>query len=229
MLLGTVVNALLILAGTMIGRMFRNLPEHVHRTIMHGIGLVVVLIGLSMALKTEKMLSVLISMAVGGALGSALALEDRLNRFSENMEKRWGGSGGLSTGFVAGTLVFCVGPMAILGSLDSGLRNDHSILLTKSLLDGFASIVFASTMGWGVLFSAVPVFLYQGLMTVGASWITAWIPGDVLEMIIQQVTSTGGLLIMAIGTNLLGITRIRVADFLPALVLTAIAAPWVSF
>jgi uncharacterized protein len=196
---------------------------------MQGIGLVVVLIGLSMALKTEKLLSVLISMALGGAIGSGLRLEDRLNRWSENLEQKMGGRGNLSTGFVTGALVFCVGPMAILGSLDSGLRHDHDILVTKAMLDGFASIVFSSTLGWGVLLSAVPVFLYQGAMTLSASWITQWISGGMLNVVIQQVTATGGLLILAIGTNLLEMTKIRVADFLPALLLSAAGAIWFSF
>jgi uncharacterized membrane protein YqgA involved in biofilm formation len=228
-LLGTIANAMAILIGSLLGRRFKHMKESMSQTVMQGIGLVIIVIGITMALKTDRLFLVLVAIVLGAVIGSWLRIEERLEIWSKEIESRFGEKNEFATSFVTGVLVFCVGPMAILGSLDSGLRNQHDILFTKALLDGFTAMIFSSTLGVGVLFSAIPVFLYQGLMTICSSWITQFISQSQLDLIILQMTSVGGILIIAIGCNLLKITSIRVANLLPALPIVIIATPFISY
>ncbi len=223
-LLGTIVNGIAIAIGALLGSRLNGMRKEIHETAMQGIGLVVIVIGLSMALKTEDLILVLIAIVVGGMLGSWIGLERWLNRFETWMEQRVKGESQFAAAFVTSTLVYCVGPMSILGGLDSGLRDDHQILYTKSLLDGFSAVIFSSTLGVGVLFSLVPVVVYQGGIALSADWIAQLLDEKALDLMIQQVTAVGGLMIVGIGINLLKLAQIRVADLLPAIPIAAVCS-----
>lgn len=224
-LFGTIVNGLAIILGAWIGVKIKGFSASMQDTVMKAIGLAVLVLGFTMALEGQAFLIVILSLAIGAIIGERFQLEGKLNRLGDMMEKRmkkYGGDGRFSEGFVAATLLFVVGAMAIIGALDSGFRQDHSVLLTKSMLDGFSSIVFAATMGIGVMFSAIPVVLYQGSIALLATWIIRIIPESLLDLIIAEITAVGGIMIMAIGLNILGVEKIRVANLLPALVIAVL-------
>ncbi|AOM81419.1 DUF554 domain-containing protein [Salisediminibacterium beveridgei] len=224
-LFGTLVNGLAIVVGAWIGVKIKGFSTSMQETVMKAIGLAVIVLGFTMALEGQTFLIVILSLAVGAILGERFQLEGKLNQLGQVMERRmkkYGGDGRFAEGFVAATLLFVVGAMAIIGALDSGFRQDHSVLLTKSMLDGFSSIVFAAAMGIGVMFSAIPVVLYQGSIALLATWIIRMIPEQLLDLMIAEITAVGGVMIMAIGLNLLGIEKIRVANLLPALVIAII-------
>lgn len=214
-MLGTIVNTLAIIGGGAAGALLRKgIPERYGESVMHAIGLAVILIGIRGALKSDDLLVVILSLVFGTLLGEGLRLEAWLERTGRFLESRFDHSGGTFTkGFVTASLIYCVGAMAIVGSLESGLAGDHQTLYAKSILDGTASIVLASTLGIGVMFSSIPVFLYQGLITVSASFLKAYLVTEV----ILQMSAVGGLLIMAIGLNLLEIKKIRVGNMLPSI------------
>ncbi len=214
-MLGTIVNTVAIIAGSLIGLFFKgSIPEKYSKTIMHAIGLAVILIGLKTALKTDDILIIIISLAIGSVIGELLRIEDRLERLGKWLGHLVSGDNeGIAKGFVTASLIYCVGAMAIVGSLESGLSGNHQTLFAKSLLDGIGSILFASTLGIGVLFSAVSVFLYQGAITLAASTLKPFlIPGVVVQM-----SAVGGLLILAIGINLLEIKKLKIGNMLPAI------------
>jgi len=217
---GTIANAAAIIAGSLVGIvMHGRFPENVKTIVFQALGLAVLLIGLQMALKMERPLVVVFSLVLGGIAGELLRIEDRLEALGERLKRLARSKSALFTdGFVSASIMFCVGSMAILGALEDGLRGDPTIFLTKATLDGFASIPLASTYGVGVLFSAVPILLYQGAMTLAAGSLR----GFVTPQLLNQITATGGLLILSIGVNLLGLTRIKVANLLPALVAAAL-------
>ena len=214
-MLGTIVNAIAIIAGSILGLVFKGgIPKKYHVTIMQAISLAVILIGLRMAFKTEGILLVVFSLVIGSLMGELLRIEDRLENFGKLLEKRFSkGGNGLAKGFVVTSLIFCVGSMAIVGSLESGLSGNHQTLFAKSALDGFSSIIFASLFGIGVLFSSISVFIYQGFITMAASLIKPFL----VSAVINQMSAVGGLLIMAIGFNLLEIQKIKVGNMLPAI------------
>ncbi len=216
-MLGTIVNVIAIIAGSLIGLLFRNgIPEKYKQTVMQAVGLSVVLIGISGALKTDDLLLVIISLAVGSILGEMLQIENRLEALGKKLGRIIGkGDDGISKGFVTASLVFCIGAMAIVGALESGLSGNHQTLYAKSVLDGISSIIFASTLGVGVLFSALSVLVYQGAITVSAAFIKQFLVPEV----VAQMSSVGGLLIMAIGFNLLEMKRIRIGNMLPAILI----------
>lgn len=223
-LFGTIVNGLAIIIGALIGTQLRNIPERVKVTVMQAIALSVVVIGVGMGLKSENFLIVIGSLAIGGVLGEKWEIEEKLNQLGKWLEKKTGAKeeGSFAKGFVTATLIYVVGAMAILGALDSGLRNDHSVLYTKSMLDGFSSILFTSTLGIGVMFSAFPVMIYQGTIAILATKIVNLVPQEIMDAFIVEMTATGGVMILAIGLNILGITTIRVANLLPAILVTAV-------
>lgn len=214
-MIGTITNTAAIVAGSLIGVFLRRgIPDPVKETVMQGLGLSVLLIGIQMSLKTENVLLVVISMVVGGAIGQALDIEKFLARLGSRLEVRFGGGEGrLSRAFISASLIYCVGAMAILGSIEDGLNGNPSILFAKSTLDGVSAIIFSSTMGIGVIFSAAPVFIYQGAITLLAETFKGVLTGGV----IRELTATGGLLIVGIAVNVLGIREIRVGNLLPAL------------
>jgi uncharacterized membrane protein YqgA involved in biofilm formation len=222
MLLGTAANVAAIVLGTLLGLLLRQrLPQRIATISTQGLGLVTALIGLQMVIATQNILIVLVSIVVGGVMGELAQIEARLEAFGVRIEKRFGRRHGkFATAFVTSTLLYCVGPLAILGSLQDGLRGDYSILLTKSGLDGIASVAFASTLGIGVLFSAIPVLVYQGSITIAASMLEPYLTSH----IINEITATGGVLIIGIALNVLKVAKIRVGNMLPGILLAAILA-----
>lgn len=220
-LFGTIVNGLTIILGAWLGIHLKKISDNMKETVMKAIGLAVIILGIDMTLQGEQFLFVILSLALGAIIGEKWNLDGKLNdlgKWIENKMKKKA-DGKIAEGFVAATLLFVVGAMGIIGALDSGLRNDHSILITKSVLDGFSSIVFAATLGLGVIFSAFPVVIYQGSIALGATFITEWIPQIYMDRFITEITAVGGIMIMGIGLNLLGIVKIRVANLLPALII----------
>ena len=218
---GTLVNAAAIIAGGLLGLCLqKGIQERFKTTIMQAISLSVILIGIRAALGASDLLGVIVCMAVGSLLGEAMGIEGRIEALGNLAEKRFSRSanGGFSKGLVTASLVFCVGSMAIVGSLESGLTGSHETLFAKSLLDGITSVVFASTFGSGVIFVAVPVLVYQGAITLGAAMLKPFLTAEV----IAQMSGVGGLLIAAIGINMLQLARIRIGNMLPAIFLPLI-------
>ena len=213
-MLGTIVNALAIIAGSLLGFVLKGgIPQAYRVTIMQAVGLTVVLIGLKGAFQAREILLLIFSMAIGSLCGEFLKIEQRLENLGDWLERRLAGSGnGVSRGFVTASLIFCVGSMAIVGSLESGLAGNHQTLFAKSVLDGITSIIFTSTLGIGVIFSAVSVFVYQGLITVTATMVKPFLTPSV----INEMSAVGGLLITAIGINLLEIKKLKLGNMLPA-------------
>ncbi|WP_404348657.1 DUF554 domain-containing protein [Sutcliffiella horikoshii] len=222
-LLGTIVNGICIVLGTLIGKIFTRIPENTKETVMKIIGLAVFLLGAQMGFKSNEFLIVIISLVVGAVLGEWINLDRKLNNVGNWLERKMGSKqqGSVSKGFVTATLIFVIGAMSVVGSLDSGLRGDHQVLYTKSIIDGFTSIVLTTTLGIGVLFSAVPVMIYQGSIALFATQIDRFVPSDLLELLIFEITATGGVMIMAIGMNIIGVTAIRVANLLPGILIAA--------
>jgi len=219
---GTLVNTGTVMLGSLIGlAVGARLPEKVKQIVMNSLGLCTLLIGFKMAFKGEQILLIIGSLVLGGIIGELLDIEGWLERLGEKIKKRVKSeSGNFVVGFVTASLVFCVGPMTVVGSIEDGIRGDASILYAKSVLDGFASIAFASGLGVGVLFSAVTVLVYQGLLTLLGQKLSFLLDQHVLN----ELTATGGLMIVGIGLLLLDIKKVRVGNFLPALVIVIILA-----
>lgn len=216
---GTLVNSVGIVAGSLVGLVLKkNVPLKYQQTVMHGLALAVGLIGLQMALKTQNILIVILSIVLGGLLGEFIDIDKRLNRIGEWLTLRMGDKyGDAGQGFITGSLVFCVGAMAIVGSIQDGLTGDASTLYAKAMLDTVASVVFSSTMGIGVALSSISVLCYQGLVTILASSLS----GLISEAMITEMTAVGGLLILGISLLILEIKVIKVANLLPAVPVAA--------
>lgn len=222
--MGTLINTAAVIAGGTLGLLLgHRLPKRVQETVMHGLGLVTLVIGAQLALETKNILIVLGSLLLGGILGEWWEIEGRLENLGRRLE-RWLAKKGattdegripLSRGFVMASLLFCVGPMTILGSIQDGLTGDFSLLATKSLLDGFASLALASTLGVGVPLAALTVFTYQGTLTL----LAAYLGGFLTDPMIGEISAAGGVLIIGLGLVLLEIKRLRVANYLPALLI----------
>lgn len=223
-LVGSIINALLIVIGGGLGHFLRNIPERMKTTVMSIIGLAVALLGIQMGFESTNFIIMIISLVVGAVIGELLDLDEKFNAFGKRVEALFGSghNSNIAEGFVTASLIFVIGSMAIIGALDSGLRNDHNVLITKGIIDGFAAIVLASTLGIGVILSAVPVLVYEGLLAISAGFISAYIPEQALNLFIKEMTATGGVMIMAIGLNIAGITKIRVANLLPGIMVVAI-------
>lgn len=222
-LTGSYINVALVVLGGAIGLLLKKgLPERVSDAVMKGLGLCVLYIGISGCLKGENALIAVISMAVGTIFGSAVDLDKRMNNLAVKVEnklsKNSSGENNMAQGLVTATLLFCVGAMAVVGSLDSGISGDYSTLATKSVIDGVSSIVLASTLGYGVLLSSIPIFLYQGSITLLAGVVAPFLN----EYTVNEMTCVGSLLIIAIALNMLKITNIKVMNSLPAVFLPVI-------
>ena len=220
---GTLINTATVIVGSTAGTFLRSrLPSRVRQMVMWGVGLVSLVIGLQMSLSTKNILIVLGGLLAGGIIGELIRLEEGLNKLGDTLQAKLSGEkdSTFSKGFVTASLLFCVGPMTILGSIQDGLSGDYTLLATKSILDGFASLALAAAMGWGVLFAALTVLVYQGGLTLGAGLVKTLLT----EPMAAEMTATGGTLILAIGLNLLDLMAVRVANFLPALVIAPMLA-----
>lgn len=226
-MIGTLINVALILLGCGLGLALRKgIPERLQSTTMKALGLSVVLIGLSGALKTTDTMCVIISMAVGGLIGSAVDIEKRLSNLGDFAERKLGrfsgAQGSISKGFVTASLVYCVGAMAIVGAINSGIHGDHSTLIAKGILDGVSAVIFTSTLGIGVALSALAVLVYQGTIALLATWIAPVLS----ETMIGEMSAVGGLLIMSIGLNMLyDKEHIPVGNLLPAIFVPLVYLP----
>ena len=214
-MIAQVVNALAIAVGALVGNKLRGgISERFRSILMQGMALAVMLIGITGAIKTTDALVVVVSLAIGALVGEGVNIEKRLEQVGDALKRRVkGAEASFTQGFVSASLIFCVGAMAIVGSLDAGLRGEYSTILTKSLIDGITATMLASTLGLGVIFSAVAVFVYQGAITLLAGLLQPLLT----EAIITEMSAVGGLLIFAIGLNMQGITKIRVGNLLPAI------------
>ncbi len=216
-MLGTVVNALSIVIGTAVGLILKSgIRDNYRQTIMNAIALSVLLIGIMGAVKTNDLLLLIFSLAIGSIIGEALKIEDRLAGLGKLIESKTSSTdGSVSKAFVTASLVFCVGSMAIVGSIESGLTGNNQTLFAKAVLDGIIAIFLSSTLGFGVIFSAAAVFLYQGIITLLSSSLKAFLTSEM----IREISAIGGVLIMAIGLNMLKIKKIKVGNMLPAIIL----------
>jgi len=216
-MLGTIVNVVAVIVGTTIGCLLRHaIPEKIQKVIMQAIGLGVVAIGLSSAILTENFVLFIVSLALGAVIGKGIGIENGLESLGDKLQKRFAGSGNtVAEGFVTATLIFCVGSMTILGSIQSGLTGNHELLFTKSILDGIVSVILASTLGWGVGLSAIIILLLQGGLTLAASLVAPFMTADVT----RELSAVGGAIIIGIGINLLDIKKIHVGDMLPAILI----------
>lgn len=218
-MLGTIVNTAAVVGGSLIGLLLKGgLKPRFSEIMMKALALCVLYIGISGSLKTQNVLLLILSLVIGALLGEAADVDTRLTGLGNWIEgklSKGGKQGSISEGFVTASLLYCIGSMAIIGSIQSGLEGNHSTLFVKSILDGVASIIYASTLGVGVMLSAISVFVYQGALTLGAGFL-----GGVLhEAQIADITGVGSVIIIALGLNLLGITKIKVANLLPAIFL----------
>ncbi len=221
-MLGTLLNIVTVLLGGGIGALLGSrLPERVRETVLNGLGLVTLVVGVQLTFETHNILIVMGSVLIGGILGEWWRIDAGLERVSEWLRQRVAARmgdrpmGRFTEGFITASLVFCIGPMTILGSIQDGLTGDITLLAIKSLLDGFAALAFASSLGIGVLFSALTILIYQG----GLSLLAGLAQSVLTDPMIAEMSATGGVLILAIGLMLLDIKRIRVANLLPALVI----------
>lgn len=221
-MLGTYVNALAIVVGSLIGIMIKHgLKEKYKSIVMQGIGLSVLFIGITSTLgnlfeEDAEPLLFIISLVLGGLLGEWIDIEDKLEILGEWLQKLVRSKeGNIAQGFITASLIFCVGTMAILGALNSGIKGDHTMLYAKSVLDGITSIILSSSLGIGVIFSAVAVLIYQGTIVIFANLVGPFLTPD----IIREISIIGGILIFSIGINMLEIKKIRTANLLPAILI----------
>ncbi|MCL2226179.1 MAG: DUF554 domain-containing protein [Oscillospiraceae bacterium] len=218
-MLGVLVNTVAILFGGAVGLLVqRGIPERFSKAVMTGIGLVIMFIGISGALQGENPIILVVSIALGAAAGTALRIDERLNVLGLKIEqkvssRKKGKKNSIAQGFVTSSLLFCVGAMAIVGSINSGLTGDHSIIFTKATIDLISAAVLAVSLGVGVLFSAGAVLVYQGALVLLSQLLRPLLDSPSL---LAEINCAGSLIIVALGLNMLGLTKIKVADFLPA-------------
>lgn len=213
---GTVFNCIAVILGSSIGLLAgKFIPEKTNDTIFSCLGLFTIYVGINMMLKMEHSIAVLLSLVIGAVTGELLGIEEKLNSLGDFLKSKMKTSNAKFTeGFVSATLLFCVGSMAILGAIEDGLRHNPEILMTKGIMDCIAGSMFAGAYGVGVMFSVVPLFVYQGAITLGASWAESFIT----ESMYANISGIGGLMIMGIGLNMLKVTRLKLGDMLPGLV-----------
>lgn len=226
--MGVIINVIAIVIGTMIGLFLkRGMSEKMSSHIMQGLALITFIIGLKGALVDQDMILLIVSISLGGYLGEMMQLEENIRKFAEWVQDKLSKEGAqnqLAEGFVSAVLIFCVGAMAVMGSLEAGLRNNHGILITKALIDGFASIILTTTKGAGVMLSALAILLYEGGMMVLAQFVAPYLS----ESIVYAMSAVGSLLLVALGLNLLELTKIKVMNFLPAMLLPIVLIPLLS-
>lgn len=216
-LLGSIANAAAIIVCGIVGSFLKKgLPKRYGDLVIAALGFFTVMLGVNFAMKTEHPLVVIFSLVLGAALGEWIDIEKRMDNFGNKVQSKLKGfKGNFSQGFVTSSLLFCVGSMAIMGSLQSGLANDHQTLYTKAVMDGVISVVFASTLGIGVAASAVPVFIYQGAITLLAAFLQPYLS----TAVVLEMTAVGGILLMGVGSNILEIKKVKVGNLIPAIFL----------
>ncbi len=214
-MIGTIANALAIIVGVIIGLLFKNIiPEKISEALLKAIGLAVIGIGINLMLSGENFTLLIISMVIGTIIGEGIDIEKKLDKIGAFIESKMKNKeSNVALGFVACTLVYCVGSMAIVGSIQSGLTGNHEILFSKAVLDGITAVTFAATMGVGVVFSGISVLGYQGTITMLASIMQSLLN----PVVVSEMTAIGGVIIMGIGLNFLISNRMRVGNMLPSI------------
>ena len=225
-LTGTIVNVITVIIGSCLGLLLKKgLSERLTNALMVAVGLAVAYIGIDGSLSGENMLVAVLSLVIGAVIGEWLDIDRRLNRIGELLQrklaKKSDGESTIAQAFVSASLLFCVGAMTIVGSLQSGIANDHNTLFVKAILDGISSIVFAATLGAGTLLAVAPVFVYQGSIALLAQFVAPYLT----DAVIAEMTCVGSLLILALALNLLNITKIKVANLLPAILVPIALCP----
>jgi uncharacterized membrane protein YqgA involved in biofilm formation len=237
---GTYVNTVVIIVASLLGSFAPKLKENTQRTVIQAVGLFTCVLGVSMALKSNEALYMVISLAGGALLGEFLQIEHGFERLGAWLERKVGqmgkrtidgaekgtagqvGKGTVGEAFVTSTLIFCIGAMAILGPIDGAIRGSHELLYTKSIMDGLIALVLTSTLGLGVIFSSIPVLIYQGAIGLMALGFTSFFSPEAIAAVTLEVSAAGGVMIIGIGLNLLEIKKVRVANLLPGLVIMAV-------
>ncbi len=226
-LLGSVVNTVAVIVGSLFGLIFNKaVPERIVKAVMIGIGLCTVFIGVSGMLKGENPLILITAMVLGAIVGTLLNIDGGITRVGDSLNRRFNKSGQKSTiteGFVTASLIFCVGPMTIVGSLNAGLTGNNDTIFTKSLLDLITSVMLSASLGMGVIFAAAFVLLFQGSIVLLSSLLQPVLSTSA----INEMTCVGSVIILALGLNILGITRFKVADYLPAILFATILAQFI--
>ena len=233
-MLAVFINVAAVVVGSLLGLLFgRKASEKLRTLIMVSAGLVTLLIGLQMAWKGQRILYLLLSILIGGLIGYALNIEGGILKFGEALKRlvphSKDDSGGFAQGFLAASVLFCVGAMSILGSFQAGAEGKMDIILIKSVMDGCMAIVLTGALGVGVGFSAITILLYQGALTLAAVWVKPWV--DLHPLVLTEVSGVGGLMVAMISLNLLELKKIPTGNFLPALVvvvLFVLVDPWLG-
>lgn len=218
-MIATVVNAVAIVVGSLVGLLLHGkVPETFRRVVHVGAGVTTIVIAVQMAMSSSRIVLLALSLLVGGILGEWWGIEEAILRLGETLKRtfaRKASGGDFAYGFLNASVLFCVGAMALIGSFKAGAEGDYSLILTKSVMDGFMAIVFTAAFGIGVAFSAIPILVYQGGLTLAAVWLKPLVS----EAMLKELTGVGGALLLMIGINLLGIAKLKTANFLPALLL----------
>lgn len=212
---GTIVNIIAIIIGSSIGLLIhKTLPDRLVKVTFQILGLFTLVLGMKMALESQNLLVMVFSLILGGLLGTALKFDDNIQSLSDKLSNKVGGKNeNFSKGLITSFLLFCVGSMTIIGALEEGMNGDPQLLLIKSLMDGFSSIALTVAFGLGVMFSVIPLLIFQGGLTLLAAWLGSFLP----EIYIIEISAVGGLILLALGLNLLELTKIKIVDLLPAL------------
>jgi len=233
-MLAVIINVAAVVVGSLVGLLFgRRTSEKLRTLVMTSAGLTTLLIGLQMAWKGQRILYLLLSILVGGLIGYALDIEGGILKLGEKLKRLVPGSkddsGGFAQGFLAASILFCVGAMSILGSFQAGAEGKMDIILIKSVMDGCMAVILTGALGIGVGFSAVSILVYQGALTLAAVWVKPWV--DLHPLVLSEVSGVGGLMVVMISLNLLELKKIPTGNFLPALVVVVgfvMVDPWLG-
>ncbi len=214
-MIGTIANVIAIILGSTVGILIKSrLPEKMSDIIFQAIGLFTIVLGISMAIETNNFLLIAFSLLIGSVIGECIGIENHLDKLTEKLKNRFKSPGDkFSEGFIMATLIYCIGPMAILGSIEEGLGNPPNLLMAKSILDGVASIALSSALGIGVMLSSIPLLLYQGSITIFASYVSSYLS----DSLIIELTSVGGILLLALGIKIIRVKDFKVVNMLPSL------------
>jgi uncharacterized membrane protein YqgA involved in biofilm formation len=219
-MLGTLLNASTVIIGSIIGLIIRSkLPKRITKTAFQGVGLFTIILGIMMAIKTTNLLIMIFSIVIGSIFGELIDIDKWINNFGEWLKNKFKTKNQkFSEGLVTAFLLYCMGSMTILGAIEEGLGGVPNLLVAKSILDGFSSIVLAATLGFGVIFSSIPLLIYQGGLTLLASNIQ----NSLTDIIVNEITAVGGIILLGLGIQLLEIKKIKVINMIPSMIIAGI-------
>ena len=219
---GTLLNASTVIIGSLIGLIIRSkLPKRIIKTEFQGVGLFTIILGIIMAIKTTNLLIMIFSIVIGSIIGEIIDIDKWINNFGEWLKNKFKTKNQkFSEGLVTAFLLYCMGSMTILGAIEEGIGGVPNLLVAKSILDGFSSIILAATLGLGVLFSSIPLLIYQGGLTLLASNIQ----NSLTEIIVNEITAVGGIILLGLGITLLEIKKIKIINMIPSMIIAGILA-----